>query len=94
MKGKLSTDIKRGFSKSYNPRCGFQTHTDFCAVQFYIFNPHNSFRSVLTQKKYRKISEQCIVFSKGTKLCRCFKILKIHIVFYFLIFYSYSFRDI
>ncbi len=61
---------------------------------FLIFNPCNAFRSVLTQNKHRNISKQCIVFSKATKLCRCFKILKIHFVNFFQIFYSYSFRDI
>lgn len=69
----------------------------FIFVSFVIlkcFNPRYAFSSVLSLKRYRNISKRCMVFSKETKLCRCFQTLKIHFFFrYFtVIFLSFIFE--
>lgn len=48
------------------------------------FNSHNAFMTVLIQEIHKNIYIffKCIVFSKQTKLCKCIKTLKIHIILF------------
>lgn len=63
-----------------------------------LINPHNAFGSVLSCKRYMLISihANCIVFSYGTKLFKCFKTLKYKFIYLFIfqIFCIYFLRDI
>ncbi len=56
-----------------------------------LINPHNAFGSVLSCRRCMLISKNCIVFSYGTKLFKCFKTLKYRFIYLFSRYFAFIF---